>query len=353
MTDNKKPESWTYFIQPEKGGNIKIGYTSRNPLQRLSALQTGCPDKLKIVGLIKGDVEKDLHKKFKKLNSNGEWFKNTKHLRNYIKDNAHGDDLDDFISTPSAKNPKNKDKVIQRTENEINRFAISHSDPNERFIDFDFVFERGDSPFEYDKSDDHGFDYLEEKMTGVRWKIGCWPSEIWYEDTWEDFCRYAEEYGDELKEEYNIHSEQDWYECKLEREYGASDPECEMDVIKQTISYVEHVDRDMGVRLFNKVCVSLDMGVVYFMTSAVESRTKIKIVKQLSKICGQMDEFSDWGFVLIDEDHSIVWDLNYMYFSDIYDGAQTYYASPIEQKCTFPLSDLMTLNMTKLEELNV
>ena len=68
MTDDKKPESWTYFIQPEKGGHIKIGYTSRNPLQRLSALQTGCPDKLKIVGLIKGDVEKDLHKKFKKLN---------------------------------------------------------------------------------------------------------------------------------------------------------------------------------------------------------------------------------------------------------------------------------------------
>jgi hypothetical protein len=349
MTDDKKPESWTYFIQPEKGGDIKIGYTSRSPLLRLSALQTGCPDKLKIVGLIKGNLEKDLHTKFENFNTNGEWFKNTKHLRNYIKANAHGDDLDDFVSTPSPKNPKNKGKVIQRTENEINRFTVSSSGPNERFIDFDFVFERGESPFGYDESVDHGFDYLEEKMTSTRWNIGCWPSKIWHEDTWEDFCRYEEEYGDELKKEYNIHSEEDWYECKIERECGASPAECEMDVIRQVAFYVHPVNDYMNVRLFNKVCVSLDMGVVYFMTSAVESMTKIKIVKQLSNICEQMDEYCHWGFLLIDEDHRIVWDLNYMCFY----GDETYYASPIEQKCTFPLSHLKTLDMTKLEELDV
>ena len=68
--------------------NIKIGYTKNSIEKRLQQLQTSCSNKLYILGWIEGDIEleKELHKKFSssRIRYNGEWFKPTDDLLEYI-----------------------------------------------------------------------------------------------------------------------------------------------------------------------------------------------------------------------------------------------------------------------------
>jgi hypothetical protein len=78
--------SFVYFILDEKSDAIKIG-KSDNVSERLSTLQTGNPNPLKIVKIIECKTakqahtkEKKLHNKFKKIHLNGEWFKYDKEL---------------------------------------------------------------------------------------------------------------------------------------------------------------------------------------------------------------------------------------------------------------------------------
>ncbi len=63
----------------------KIGY-SANPIKRLNTIQTGCPFKLKMIVVVKGNrsVEKALHKKYKKYKTNGEWFNYKEELKEAI-----------------------------------------------------------------------------------------------------------------------------------------------------------------------------------------------------------------------------------------------------------------------------
>lgn len=78
-----------YFITDTK--NIKIGYTKNSINKRLKQLQTSCANKLYVLGWIEGDteIEKYLHKKFAKsrIRFNGEWFKPTDDLIEYINQN--------------------------------------------------------------------------------------------------------------------------------------------------------------------------------------------------------------------------------------------------------------------------
>ena len=85
-----KKKNKVYFIRSvnkneEEYGPIKIGM-SNNPKKRLNSIQTGNPNKLKIVKMISGGrkKEKELHKQFKKSCLNGEWFNPTKELLNLI-----------------------------------------------------------------------------------------------------------------------------------------------------------------------------------------------------------------------------------------------------------------------------
>lgn len=72
---------YTYFIQAEEGGLIKIG-TAISPLFRLRTMQTGCPLKLRLIGLTDGDrlFERGLHKKFEGTRVHGEWFEPSEEL---------------------------------------------------------------------------------------------------------------------------------------------------------------------------------------------------------------------------------------------------------------------------------
>lgn len=63
-----------YFIRAKKF--LKIGY-SKDPIKRISELQTGNPVKLKLIGVLPGtyETEKMIHRVLSKFRVEGEWFK--------------------------------------------------------------------------------------------------------------------------------------------------------------------------------------------------------------------------------------------------------------------------------------
>lgn len=66
-----------YFIHAPLAKKIKIGFTSKeSPIDRLKELQTGSPERLLILGFVKGDkkLEKELHQTYRLHYSHGEWF---------------------------------------------------------------------------------------------------------------------------------------------------------------------------------------------------------------------------------------------------------------------------------------
>lgn len=65
-----------YFIQPARGGPVKIGWTEASVAQRVRDLQVGNPEELYLRHWMAGDryVEKDLHVRFADWRLRGEWF---------------------------------------------------------------------------------------------------------------------------------------------------------------------------------------------------------------------------------------------------------------------------------------
>ena len=74
-----------YFIQGENGP-IKIGHTTGKPMTRLKSLQTGHPHKLTLLATAPGtkQMEKALHLRFRQYQLEGEWFKPSQELLDYI-----------------------------------------------------------------------------------------------------------------------------------------------------------------------------------------------------------------------------------------------------------------------------
>ena len=64
-----------YFVLHEGTGHVKIGY-SDSVKKRISQLQTGNPEKLRLLRVIDGGpkTEQWLHKRFSGFNVRGEWF---------------------------------------------------------------------------------------------------------------------------------------------------------------------------------------------------------------------------------------------------------------------------------------
>lgn len=65
-----------YFVRPSKRPVVKVG-VARDLESRLSALQTGSPERLVVLGIIKGagfDRERLIHERFARKRINGEWF---------------------------------------------------------------------------------------------------------------------------------------------------------------------------------------------------------------------------------------------------------------------------------------
>lgn len=83
--DKEKWNNCVYFIYCEASSMIKIGFTS-NIKNRLGNLKTMSPVPLRLIGTIEGTRvdEENLHKKFARLRSHGEWFKLERPLERYI-----------------------------------------------------------------------------------------------------------------------------------------------------------------------------------------------------------------------------------------------------------------------------
>lgn len=69
-------QSFVYLLAGEKTQLVKIGYTTTDPLDRLSACQTGSPDILRYIGAYRAPymLEQELHALLEPFHSHGEWF---------------------------------------------------------------------------------------------------------------------------------------------------------------------------------------------------------------------------------------------------------------------------------------
>lgn len=72
---------YLYFIVDEMSGAIKIGL-SESPHHRITILQIGNPNPLRLLGVVEGDfkAERSLHRQWKHLRLQGEWFRATSEL---------------------------------------------------------------------------------------------------------------------------------------------------------------------------------------------------------------------------------------------------------------------------------
>ena len=92
--------SLIYFIQGDEGSPIKIGLTSwEEPAHRMALLQTGNPQKLRLLWAVSGDwsAENRLHRIFAADRMQGEWFACTPRLRDLIASLRNGAALADAI----------------------------------------------------------------------------------------------------------------------------------------------------------------------------------------------------------------------------------------------------------------
>lgn len=107
-----------YFIQGEKGGPIKIGYTENWIKSRLASLQVGSPQKLEIICLVQGNkaMEKRIHNTFVSSRLQGEWFSPDMKVLDYI-EYLHSNGLN--IEYNGEKMVGNKIQVTISLEKEI------------------------------------------------------------------------------------------------------------------------------------------------------------------------------------------------------------------------------------------
>lgn len=88
-TGSEPPKrGWVYFVQGEKGGPVKIGYSAK-PAGRMSDLATSHHEKLNLLHIVRGtmETERKFHARFKEYRKRGEWFHYTGKLKTFILEN--------------------------------------------------------------------------------------------------------------------------------------------------------------------------------------------------------------------------------------------------------------------------
>lgn len=89
-----------YFIQQGEDGPIKIGY-STNPRKRLDKLSTASPYPLRMLKIVPGGpaLERQLHNRFSHSQLEGEWFKPTEELLEFIQNLKSSFDTNHKVDT--------------------------------------------------------------------------------------------------------------------------------------------------------------------------------------------------------------------------------------------------------------
>ena len=126
-----------YFIQQNKKGPVKIGYTE-NLKTRITDLQVASPNKLILLGTVGGDryVEKQIHQHLRFYHIGGEWFRASSFVLEYIYSlpNYKPEHLDmpkrkeqPIISLSSIKTAEKSFiiKTLEKYKNNKSRVAIS------------------------------------------------------------------------------------------------------------------------------------------------------------------------------------------------------------------------------------
>lgn len=82
-------EGLIYFTQAGEGGPIKIGW-SQHLDQRTANLQTANAHRLEVLGTVPGtpETEAALHARFAHLQMEGEWFRNSSEIHDFLRESA-------------------------------------------------------------------------------------------------------------------------------------------------------------------------------------------------------------------------------------------------------------------------
>ena len=75
-----------YFVQRGTDGPIKIGMTSGDPGTRVRELQVASPEKLHLLGCVRG-IESDIHGRFARHHISGEWFHPHSDILKFVRSN--------------------------------------------------------------------------------------------------------------------------------------------------------------------------------------------------------------------------------------------------------------------------
>lgn len=75
-----------YVVQALPLSPVKIGFTSKHPLDRITELQIGNPHPLKILATVRGTMadERKIHKSLSSVRLTGEWFEWTDLTRDFV-----------------------------------------------------------------------------------------------------------------------------------------------------------------------------------------------------------------------------------------------------------------------------
>ena len=81
-----EPVGTVYFVRAVSGGPVKIGFTDGRIADRLSSIQTGHPERLRVLAAFPAtiEVERELHARFAAHRGNGEWFEWANDIAEYV-----------------------------------------------------------------------------------------------------------------------------------------------------------------------------------------------------------------------------------------------------------------------------
>jgi hypothetical protein len=87
-------------VQNQRKGFLKIG-TTETPARRMRDIQTNCPFDLSLVSLRPGTIkeEREIHRKLREYKTRGEWFEDTKEVREFLNISmVHQEMKKDFVT---------------------------------------------------------------------------------------------------------------------------------------------------------------------------------------------------------------------------------------------------------------
>lgn len=84
-------ERAVYFMIAMDSGHVKIGL-ARDPWKRLSTIQTGCPEEVRMAGFLlppnPDELERRLHERFAETRRRGEWFEWSDEMDAFLRDHV-------------------------------------------------------------------------------------------------------------------------------------------------------------------------------------------------------------------------------------------------------------------------